>query len=234
MTDLAAAQEQLEDARKRKEEADGLIEALEQRVLDGEENAVVVGLGEKYGLQRLAELEQQRAERRVEAAEQAKRAQTLKEAQRDATEALSAVSTEVLAGAYVTALAAVADLVALCQARESAILEHSDVLRRVGDTRLVVETGDARRMIDAAGERFEAGRCEANLMLGRVAGAVMSSRGGYKPAFPRPNGLHPVEQLLADAAGEDRASTDVGWASTKFAARMVASAQAAVKSGEAA
>lgn len=234
MTDLAAAQEQLEDARKRKEEADGLIEALEQRVLDGEENAVVVGLGEQYGLQRLAELEQQRAERRVEAAEQVKRAQTLKDARGDATDALTAVSAEVLADSYAKALAAVADLAALCRTREAAILAHSDILRAAGDTQLLVDTGDSRRMVNVAGERFESGRYEAMAMLGRVVGAAMSSNGErtYKPLFPRPNGLHPVERLLAAAAGEDRASTDVGWASTKFAARMVAAAQA--RNGEAA
>ncbi|MEU9183360.1 hypothetical protein AB0D14_02080 [Streptomyces sp. NPDC048484] len=233
MTDLAAAQEQLEDARKRKEEADGLIEALEQRVLDGEENAVVVGLGEEYGLQRLAELEQQRAERRVEAAEQAKRTQTLKDAQEDATDALAAVSAEVLADSYAKALAAVADLAALCRTREATIAEHSGILRAAGDTQLLVDTGDSRRMIDVAGEHFESGRYEVTALLARVAGAVMATSGerNYKPLFPRPNGLHPVERLLAAVAGEDRASTDVGWASTKFAARMVATAR--TRNGEA-
>lgn len=234
MTDLAAAQEQLEDARKRKEEADGLIEALEQRVLDGEEDAVVVGLGEKYGLQRLAELEQQRAERRVKAAEQAKRAQSLKDAREDATGALTAVSGEVLADSYAKALSAVADLAALCRTREAAIFEHSDILRAAGDTQLLVDTGDSRRMVDVAGERFEAGRYEVTLLLARVAGAVTAASGEHtrNPLFPRPNGLHPVERLLAAAAGEDRAALEVNWASNNFAARMIGAAQA--RNGEAA
>lgn len=231
MTNLAEAQRELEDARREKTELDDLIEGLEQQVLDGNEAQATRELGEKFGLQRLAELRQERAEKRVQDAEIARRAQLLKDAQEDATEALTAVSADVVAGAYVAALAAVTELVEACRTREAAILEHARALRSAGDTQLLVATGDARRIIDVNGERFEAGRFEAGLMLGRVAGAAMATAGRSASGsqFQRPEGLHPVEQLLAAAAGEDASALEVNWSSTQFAARMVAFAQAATK-----
>ncbi|MFJ7242350.1 hypothetical protein ACIQWB_35225 [Streptomyces olivaceus] len=231
---VTEARAQLTDARRAKEEADALIEALEERVRSGDEEVVVMELGQQHGVRRLAELQRERAERRVKAAEVAERRQTLNEARQAATDELGAVSDTVLAVKYAAALSTLVDFTVACQSRETVVRRHADRLRDLGDTQLRVDTGDSRRIIDTAGQRFESERCTPQQMLLRVAGAVAAALELRAPAgrssdtVRRPEYLHPVERLLAEEAGMDAAALEVHWASTQFAARVVEQARVTV------
>lgn len=234
--DLDEARRRLEDARREKSEADDLIAALEQRVADGEGEVVVLEAGQQYGLQRLAELQQERAEKQLAQAQADERMRLLQLARGEAVDELGAVSDERLAVKYARALAALEDFTAACQVREEAIRRHATRLRDLGDRKVYVETNDTRRVLDAAGQRFESERCAPQDMAMRVVGAVAAAlnlrapAGLSRQAIARPSHLHPVERLLAGE--EDASSLDVNWGSSQFAARMVGYARAEAGEGE--
>ncbi|MEV7427007.1 hypothetical protein [Streptomyces sp. NPDC091212] len=225
--DLSEAQRQLADAQAEKTELDGLIEGLEAQVLAGEEEAAAKQLGEKWSLRRLAELRRQRADRRLKEAEAADLARRQSEARKAAAVDLETLAVGVVFEKYRAALVAVDDFMTVCAAREGAILTHSRALEAVGDKQMLVDTGDSRIMLDLPGERFECGRYEPSNMVTRMTGAVAvarlpaNHRAGIRGVAVRPEGVHPVERLLAEAAGENERSFEVGWSSNQWAARLL-------------
>jgi hypothetical protein len=60
--ELTQAQRELNDARREREELDGLISGLEEQVRAGEASDAEQQLAERYSLQKLAQLRQQAAE----------------------------------------------------------------------------------------------------------------------------------------------------------------------------
>lgn len=235
--DLSEARERLADAQRQKEEADDLIRALEQQVVDGHDEVVVLEAGEQYGLQRLAELQQLRAQKQLQRAEAEEKERTLGQAREEAADELGAVCDEVLAGKYAAALAALVDFAAACRAREEAVRQHAKRLRDLGDDRMYVETHDSRRILDVAGQRFESGRCAPQDMAMRVVGAVAAAlsmrapAGRSREAIAHPSNLHPVERLLAVVGGEDATAMEVNWGSTQFASRMAVHARTVAEEG---
>ncbi|MEU7380941.1 hypothetical protein AB0A91_13200 [Streptomyces sp. NPDC042207] len=232
---VSEAREQLEDARRRREEAGALVEALEERVRSGDEEVVAMELGQQYGLARLAELEQERAERRVREAEAEAHRQALDEARRAAGEELSGVSLEVLDGLHRRLLAALDTFVAACQTREAAIGRHAEQLKQLGDRHLWIDTNGAGVALRVGEELYRDGEFEADKLVRRAAGAVLWTRGafGYKTVFEPPL-KHPLDGPSMDELNEDQAARQVNWGSKVFAERMVAHARATVENEEAA
>ncbi|MFE7229882.1 hypothetical protein ACFVAF_04240 [Streptomyces sp. NPDC057596] len=234
-TDLEAARAQLADARREKEEVDGLIDALEERVRSGQEQVNAQQLGEKYGLQRLAELQQERAERRVEAAEAEARRQALAEARKVAADELSAVSTEALDVLHRKALVALDDFVSACQAREQAIGRHADQLKQLGDRQIWVDTNSSDVAVRVGGELYRLGAFLPEAMAVRAVGAVLVARAdrwhGFKVGRPD---KHPLDEPVMNEMGLAAVDRETNWGSRAFAERMLGHARATVEGGEAA
>ncbi|MGW1399282.1 hypothetical protein ACWCRF_11540 [Streptomyces sp. NPDC002405] len=233
--ELEAARGQLEDARRAKKEADALIEALEERVLEGEEDVVVMELGQRYGVQRLAQLEAERAERRVKAAEAEERRQTLEEARREATDELSAVSTEAIDVLHRKALVALEDFVSACQAREEGIDRHAQQLKALGDREVWVDTNSSDVAVRVGGELYRLGEYRPDTLAARAVGAVLCTRVRFwrEVRITRPD-KHQLDGPLLDGIGADRAARDVNWGSKAVAERLLDHARATVEGGEAA
>lgn len=226
--ELADARARLEDAQRQKDEADALIEALEQQVVDGQDEVVVLEAGQQYGMQRLAELQRQRAQKQVQAAEAAaleeRRGQALAAAGAD----LSGFSMEVIAQKYGAALAALDDLAAACDAREAAIVRHRVVFEQLGMDGSIPANTPHQRIIEVSGERFEEGACKAELMASRVVARLSRVR-SFRQLIKASNiagGYHQAELILT---GLSRERARLVEESSGLAAPLVEAAHAAAQ-----
>ncbi|GAB3169815.1 hypothetical protein [Streptomyces incanus] len=229
---LIEAQAGLDDAKRQRREAVSLVEALEERVREGNEEVAALELGQQHGLLRLASLQQERAEKQLRAAE----AQALEDERRRALDAaradLAAGSVAVIAQKYGAALVALDDLAAVCDAREAAIVRHREVFERLGMKGNVL-AGPPQVVVQVDGERFVAGDCQAESMVTRVVGRLSRVRAFRQLSRLSSNfmGYHEVELVLT---GLPRAEARSVEETTGLAQPLVVAARAAVESGEAA
>lgn len=231
--ELSEAQAGLDDAKRQRQEAASLIEALEERVRDGDEEVAALELGQRHGLLRLATLQQERAEKQVKAAE----AQALEGQRSEALEAaradLGTVSMRVVAERYGVALAALDDLAAVCDAREAAILRHRDVFVRLGMAGNILSNQPPQVVVQVDGEQFLSGGCQAESLAARVVGRLCRLR-SFRQLSRATNsfsGYHPAELILTGMPREQARTVEE---TTGLAGPLLKAAHAAAKNEEAA
>jgi hypothetical protein len=202
---MAAAQSELEDAKRQMAEADKLIAVLEERVQSGGEEVTALEMGERYGVQRLAALQQERAERLVAEAEAADLARRREEAEEAACRELEAVSPEALAAACKAALQAMDEVQRLAAARHAAARRHADTFIELGMADRIVHRDGGWVVFEAGGVRYDT---QENHLTERALLAVIEGERARRKLIPerRAKGFadpepdrHIVAQLLADA-----------------------------------
>ncbi|WP_411097166.1 hypothetical protein [Streptomyces sp. 020-2-3H-GM] len=198
-TELSAAQRELADNRAEIAELQGLIDGLEEKVLNGEAAEEAQRLGEQYGLKRLAELRQEAAERKLAKAEAAEEARRRGEAEEAARVDLEAASDEVIADKFMAALAALDDLAEVCVQRETAVRDHLHAFVEL-DMPNVVANENPQFIIRVGGAKFEVGERKAQDLVGRAINRVYAVRG--LSGAPRIGiGSNVVERLVAARVG---------------------------------
>ncbi|MEV5611498.1 hypothetical protein [Streptomyces sp. NPDC052225] len=200
---MTAAQAQLEDARRQKAEADDLIAALEERVQSGGEEVTALEMGERYGVQRLAALQQRRAEQLVADAEAADLERRRQEAEETARQELEALSPEVLADACEAALKAIDEVQRLAADRQAATRRHADTFIDLGMSDRIVHRDGGWVVFEAGGGRYDT---HENHFTERALLAVIEGERNRRKLIPgrRAKGFtdpepdrHIVAQLLA-------------------------------------
>lgn len=201
---MATAQAQLEDAQRQKAEADDLIRALERRVHDGDVEVTAIEMGEQYGVQRLAALQQQRADRLVAEAEAADLARRRQEAEEAARRELEAVSPEVLADACEAALLALERVHALGAERQAVLRRHAQTYLSLGMTDKVRHQEGSWIVYEAGGAVYDTHQdpYRPDVLLSLVEGErTRRTRIAARLAkgFPAPDPApHPMARLLAE------------------------------------
>ncbi|MFI6123249.1 hypothetical protein ACIBCU_26310 [Streptomyces sp. NPDC051064] len=230
MTGLTAAQQELVDAKAEIAEMQGLIDGLEEKVRDGEAAEEAQQLGEQYGLQRLAVLRREAAERKLEKAEAAELSRRRGEAEKTARVELTEVSTGVIAEKYAAAMAALDDLADVCVRREDAVRRHLAVFADL-DMPHVIANANPQHIFALDGERYERGTHTAQHLVSRATSHVFRVHGlrGGPSDF---GGLHPVEEVITAASGMTTAEAKAANASGSLPARLVASAHVTAVNGE--
>lgn len=200
---MAAAQAQLEDAKQQKAEADELIAALEERVQSGGEEVTALEMGEQYGVQRLAALQQERAERLVAEAEAADLARRREEAEAAACREMEALSSEALTQACEKAMKAIDAVQRLGDERQSALERHAKAFVELGMTDKILHCEGSWIVFEAGGSRYDTSqdKHQGRTLLAVIEGerarrAQIPNRRARGYTDPEPQ-KHPVGQLLA-------------------------------------
>lgn len=204
--ELTEAQRQLADAQAEKAELDGLIQGLEQQVLDGQAEETERELTEQYGLARLAKLRQEAAERRVKDATAAEVQERRQAALAAAREELEGLGPERLAEACEAALKAIERVQQLGDARQAAVERHAAVFLDLGMNDRIRHQDSSWVVFEVDGVRYDTqqDRLGGRTLLGVIEGErVRRSQipGRLARGFPPPDAEpHPVAQLLAALA----------------------------------
>lgn len=205
--ELAGARARLEDAKRQRGEAGALIEALEDRVRDGDEEVAALELGEQHGLLRLAVLQQERAEQQVKAAEAAELVQRRQAAVQAATDELDALSPDVLAVACDEALQAIDRVQQLGDARQAAVERHAQAFLDLGMRDRIRHQDGSWVVFEVDGDRYDTRQDSlgGRALLAAIEGERLRRAqipGRLAKGFPPPvASSHPMAQLLAANAG---------------------------------
>jgi hypothetical protein len=176
--ELTQAQRELNDARREREELDGLISGLEEQVRAGEASDAEQQLAERYSLQKLAQLRQQAAERRVRDAEAAALTERRRQAEAAAQADLEILGVDRLAAALDAAVNALGELQRLGDARQDALRRHAATFVELGMDDKIVHRDGGWVVFEAGGERYDTqgDGCQGQRLV-QLAGEELARRG---------------------------------------------------------
>ncbi|MFC8724306.1 hypothetical protein [Streptomyces bacillaris] len=226
-TELTEAQRELADTKAEIAELQALIDGLEEKVREGEEAEEAQQLGEQYGLKRLAELRREAAERKLAKAEAADLARRRGEAEAAARADMVELSDAALAVKYAAAVAALDDLAAVCVRREDAMRGHLKAFVELGMEN-VIANAPPQHIFALDGELFEVGTRRPQDLVTRATAHVFRVR-ALRDAPRIGDRAHPVERVLAAAAGMSEQETKAAGESGALAGRLVEAARKGVK-----
>lgn len=215
MSELTASQQELADTKAEIAEMQGVIDALEEKVREGEAADEAQELGERYGVMRLTELRLEAAERKLAKAESLELQERRQAAVQAAREELGALSPERLAEACEEAVAAIERVCRLGDARLAAVARHAqafvdlglrDRIRHQDGSWVVYEVDGVR--YDTQQEPFGGHALLAAVEAERHRRTQIPAR--RAKGFPGPEPVkHPMAKLLAanaDAAENGEAA----------------------------
>ncbi|MGW2895849.1 hypothetical protein ACWDAO_14810 [Streptomyces sp. NPDC001212] len=208
--ELSEAQQALDAAQRDKAQLDERIEALEERVREGNEQSAIEELGRQWAARRRVELRQEAAEQMVREAEAAELAQKRREAEAAAQADLDELGVPVLAEAFEDAVRALDRLQQLGDARQAAIERHAKVFVDLEMTGPIVHREGDWTVYEVAGSRFDTSqdRCSGSALLElldaeRARRAQIPARvaRGFAPpeVLPHPVTLH-IDEQQAEAS----------------------------------
>ncbi|MFT9670516.1 hypothetical protein ACMZ5F_11385 [Streptomyces rhizosphaericola] len=227
MSGLTEAQRELADTRAEIAEMQGVIDVLEKKVREGEEAEEAQQLGEKYGVLRVAQLQQERAEKRLKEAEAAEKARRRGVAEEAARVDLGAASDEVIADKFMAALAALDALAEVCVQRETVVRDHLKAFVELDMPNVIANT-NPQFIFRLDGTKFEVGERKAQELVSRAINRVYLVRG--LSGAPRIGiGSSPVERLVAARVGVGEQQAREQSDTSAFAELLVSAARGGKK-----
>lgn len=203
MTELTAAQQELADTKAEIVEMQGVIDALEEKVREGEAADEAQELGERYGVMRLAGLRLEAAERKLAKAEALELQERRQAAVQAARQELAALAPARLAEACEEALGVIDRLCSLGDARHAALARHAKAFVDLGMKDRIRHKAGAWIVFEIDGVKYDTqqdhlgGRALLAAIEGeRFRRTQIPARRAQGFSGPEPD-RHPMAQLLA-------------------------------------